>query len=280
VYLSDATARLTIGYYSDFSNCLPSHVRMAEQFETLAISRATELVYPSSWAAESAIRDYGADPSKVHVIPFGANMQTAPAAEKSSNRAVKSSCELLFVGVDWERKGGDIAIETVQALQSLGVAAKLTVIGCRPRGGHPYANVEFIPFINKNSAEGRARLERLYTEADFFLLPTRAECFGIALCEANAYGLPVLTTRTGGVEEIVREGKNGFLFSLDSGGDRYAARICEVLQDPEGYRKLRASSRSEYETRLNWDAWGTKMSDVLRSSCARKAANSALPGTI
>lgn len=276
VYLSDATSRLMIDYYTDFRNCLRSHVRMAEQFETLAISKATELVYPSSWAAQSAVRDYGADPSKVHVVPFGANMQTAPAAERPSNRAIKKSCELLFVGVDWERKGGDIAIETVQALQALGVAAKLTVIGCRPPGGRQYTNVEFIPFINKNSAEGRARLEKLYTGADFFLLPTRAECFSIALCEANAYGLPVLTTRTGGLEDLVREGKNGFLFPLEARGDQYAARIREIYSDANRYQMLRISSREEFETRLNWDAWGERMRTILcRAADRSKVASSA-----
>ena len=263
VYLSDATLRLVIDYYTDFRNCLRSHVRMAEQFETSAISRATELVYPSSWAAQSAVRDYGADPSKVHVIPFGANMEATPATRQSSKRSIKSSCELLFVGVDWQRKGGEIAVETVQALQELGVAAKLTVIGCRPPSGRRYTNVDFIPFINKNAPEGRARLESLYTEADFFLLPTRAECFGIALCEANAYGLPVLATRTGGVEEIVREGVNGFLFPLEARGDQYAARIKEVLGDAEGYQRLRVSSRDQFETRLNWDAWGKSMNTIL-----------------
>jgi glycosyltransferase involved in cell wall biosynthesis len=65
------------------------------------------------------------------------------------------------------------------------------------------------------------------------------------------------------VTEIVREGVNGFLFPLDARGDRYAARIAEVFSDEVRYQQLRNSSREQYETRLNWDAWGQRMNEIL-----------------
>jgi starch synthase len=59
------------------------------------------------------------------------------------------------------------------------------------------------------------RLIELYRTADVFVLPTRAETFGIAAVEASAAGLPVVATRTGGLPEIVVDGVTGFVSEVD-----------------------------------------------------------------
>lgn len=264
VYLSDATVRLMVNYYEDFTDALPSHVGMADQLERQSIQRSSYFVYPSTWAADSAVRDYGADRSRVSIVPFGANMESPPSREQALRPLRRDRCRLLFVGVYWDRKGGDIAVETLFELERLGLKAELTVVGCEPKTPVHHPNLHFIPFLSKNDPQSRERLDNLYRDSDFFILPTRAECFSIALCEANAYGLPVLTTRTGGLPELVREGLNGFLFPLDARGEQYAARIRDVCADPATYEALRNSSRREFETRLNWDAWGKRVAQVIQ----------------
>lgn len=264
VYLSDATLRLMVNYNPEFTGLSDSHVRAADQLERSSIGRSTQLVYPSSWAADSAVRDYGACPSTVHVVPFGANFESSPSRQEALRTSRRDRCRLLFVGVSWEGKGGDIALETFFALESLGLNPELTVVGCRPKKLPQHPNLIFIPFLNKNDPEARERLRKLYQDAHFFVLPTRAECFGIALCEANAFGLPVLTTRTGGVTEVVREGINGFFFPPEVRGDKYAERIREIFEDPCAYDALRATSREQFETRLNWDTWGESMNRIFR----------------
>jgi glycosyltransferase involved in cell wall biosynthesis len=269
VYSSDTTARLMVDYYPAFSALLPTSLKEADEIERLAIQKSAHLVYPSSWAGLSANQDYGADSSRIHIVPFGANIDEPPAREEIVRPVNRGVCRLLFVGVEWGRKGGDIALETLQELDRLGVPAELTVVGCRPPRGASHERLNVIPFINKNDPQGRVQLDRLFKTSDFFLLPTRAECFGIAVCEACAYGLPVLSTQTGGLPELVRDGLNGFLFPLEARGDRYAARICDVYRNAETYQALCASSREEYERRLNWDAWGKQIREILLAAVAQ-----------
>jgi glycosyltransferase involved in cell wall biosynthesis len=113
---------------------------------------------------------------------------------------------------------------------------------------------------------------QLYLEADFLLLPTRNECFGIVFCEANAFGLPAITTCTGGVPEVVRNGENGFVLPLEARGDAYALLIASLYRDAAQYAQLVLSSRAAYDERLNWDSWGVAMNtiitDVLRHRIA------------
>lgn len=266
VYLSDATFRLMVDYYVEFSSTLAPSVRSADRIEQMAIDNASQLIYPSAWAARSAVQDYGADPDTVHVVPFGANMDEWPSREKALEPPPHDKCRLLFVGTNWERKGGEIAFDTLLETERLGVPVELTIVGCQPPKRFRHANLRVIPFLNKNNPQERAQLDELYNKSHFFLLPTRAECFSIALCEANAYGLPILSTHTGGLPELVLEGRNGFLLPLEARGKQYAERVREIYNNPERYRELRAASREQFETRLNWDAWGKSVSKVLRAA--------------
>lgn len=267
VYLSDTTFGLMRDYNPEFTRMSASSVRRADEIERRAICKAAQQVYPSSWAARSAVCDYGASPSSVHVVPFGANIDHWPDRSKALGSAPNATCRLLFVGRDWTGKGGDIAFETLVELERLGVPAELVVIGCRPPSRFRHPKLKVIPFLNKNNLEERARLESLYFDSHFALLPTRAECFSIALCEACAYGLPIISTHTGGLPELVRGGLNGLLLPTTARGGEYAARIRDLFIAPERYLAMRASSREEFEARLNWDAWGRRLRTILETAC-------------
>lgn len=271
IYLSDTTVRLMIDYNVEFSNVLASHIRTADQLEQQSIRKANRFVYPSQWAAQSAVEHYGAAASNVTVIPFGANLDHPPTREQALTDRVEERCRLLFVGVNWEQKGGDIAVETLLELKRLGVPSELSVVGCRPPRSTVHPDIRVFPFLDKKDPAQRAKLESLYSEASFLIFPTRAECFGIVSCEANAYGLPVLATATGGIPGAVREGINGFLFSHEARGREYASRIYHFYNSREAYLALRASSRREFESRLNWDSWGKSISPIINSVVGRSA---------
>ena len=155
--------------------------------------------------------------------------------------------------------------------------AELIVCGCIPPRGVVHPRMKIIPYLDKNHEGQRKRLEELYAQSDFFLLPTRNECFGIAMCEANAFGLPVITTETGGVSGVIRDGENGFLLPYEARGDVYAERIARVYRDVYEYRYLVKGSRAAYEERLNWDVWGKAMKEVLFERVVRKATRPVLP---
>jgi glycosyltransferase involved in cell wall biosynthesis len=268
VYLSDTTFHLMNNYYHDFSSLSPRNAAMANEIERLAILGAQRIIYPSAWAARSAVEDYGADPQKVEVVPFGANLDAyaAPTREEALSIHDRSVCRLLFVGTNWERKGGSIALEALTALERFGVRAELTVVGCRPSEELNAGNVRVFPFLNKNDPQQSSQLRQIYHESHFMILPTRAECFSIALCEASAFGLPVLTTLTGGLTELVHEGLNGFLFPLEARGAEYASVLRDVFTNGARYEALRKTSRLEFENRLNWDAWGSRVCGILRAA--------------
>lgn len=263
---SDATAALNKGYYTSVTKLLGISDRMTDEIERRYIQKTKALLYSSQWAANSAEKHYGVSRSRLFVAPYGANLDDDVIPDRTQALREKKSdvCRLLFLGVDWERKGGAIAVETLKNLLAEGIPAELTVCGCIPPNNTNHPKMRVIPFLNKNTPEGMRGIVELLLESHFLLLPTRAEAFGIVFCEASAFGLPSITTDTGGVSGVVTSGRNGYLLPMAAQGLEYARVIANCFSDNSRYEQLRLTSREEYESRLNWDAWGRAAADMLR----------------
>jgi glycosyltransferase involved in cell wall biosynthesis len=106
-------------------------------------------------------------------------------------------------------------------------------------------------YLSPRGADGRSSLNQLLQRAHFLIMPTRAEASARSLCEAGAFGVPVVTTATGGLPCLVRDGLNGFSVPLAAGPEQYAELISSHCADPSAYRELARSSFHEFEQRLN-----------------------------
>jgi glycosyltransferase involved in cell wall biosynthesis len=272
VVWSDCTFASLKDYYAKFSNLSARTIRNGHDADRRALNRCDRVLMACQWAADSAVNDYGVDPAKVHVVPFGANMpcdRTAGDVQRLIKSRSADQCELLFVGVDWQRKGGDIAMAAARELNERGRTTRLTVVGCDPPadGGLPDW-VRPLGFIAKSTDEGMARMGELLEQSHFLILPTQAECFGIVFCEASSFGVPSLSCRTGGVPTVVRDDVNGRLFAPDAPASAYADFIEHVLEDAGAYDRLAQSSFREYERRLNWSVAGRTVVKLLEEVCA------------
>lgn len=263
VYCADSTITQLIDYYQGLSNLLPVSKRELAYIEQRAISRADLIIYSSHWAANSAIQDFAASPNKVAVLPFGANFPVVLPRDEAIQHSRATICRLLFVGVEWVRKGGAIAFDTLVELNKLGIETQLTICGCTPPIGFEHEHLTVIPFLDKNNKVQLEKMVELYRQADFFLLPTRAECAAIAFCEASSFGLPSFTTDTGGIADFVEEGVNGYRLSLAATGADFARAIKSVYEDERHYQQLRVGSRQLYEQKLNWEVWGKSVRALL-----------------
>ncbi|MFK7961933.1 MAG: glycosyltransferase family 4 protein [Phycisphaerales bacterium] len=265
---TDCTFASLEGYYAKYTNMSERTRRNGHEAERRVLERADVIVMACEWAARSAIDDYGTDPAKVHVVPFGANLPVAVDAAGAMALAEarpEDTCELLFLGVDWERKGGDIAMQVAEQLHAAGRNVRLTVVGVDPPISDPPPWLRSLGFIAKNTDEGLARLQQLLGESHFLLLPTQAECFGIVFAEAAAHALPSLAPNTGGVPNALIDGRNGHLFELSEPAEAWVDRIASLLDDRDAYLDLCRRSRATYEDTLNWDVCGARVHELLRA---------------
>jgi glycosyltransferase involved in cell wall biosynthesis len=152
----------------------------------------------SEWVRRSLIDDYAIDPRRIVVIPPGTSLRSSASRGRSTDRPTR----FLFVGADLERKGGHLLIEALASVSEPWQLSVVTQAAVSERAG-----VHVHRGVRPNSPE----LERLFTDADVFVLPTLADALPHAVLEAMAAGLPVIATRVGAIPEVVEDGVTGLL---------------------------------------------------------------------
>jgi glycosyltransferase involved in cell wall biosynthesis len=267
VFWTDSTFAGMVDFYPEFTNLCRETLQNGTALEAAALERAALAVYSSEWAAQTAIQSYGVAQTKVHVVPFGANIDETPTLDVVRGMVAARStrvCKLLFLGVAWFRKGGDIALEVARELNAAGLPTELMVVGCKPRipGPRPHF-VRYGGTISKSSPTRVIELKALMAESHFLVLPSRADCTPVVFNEANAFGVPCLATAVGGIASIIRNGVNGSTFARDAAISTYCEYIWTHFSDLQAYRDLALSSFREYETRLNWSVAGRTVSELM-----------------
>ena len=261
IYYSDATIPLMIDYYwFGFSE---KSIQEAKRIERKGLEKATLRLFSSNWAAKSATNDYGIDPTSIHVIPFGGGLD-----EKLIHPHLfteKREINILFSGVDWKRKGGDIAVQAVKELNNRGINAALTICGIKELD----PKIEALPFVknvgfkNKNNKSDLLDYINVWENTDILILPTRAECSAIVFGEANGYGVPILSTDTGGVETYVKNGKNGQRLSLSATSTDYADVLQNWIENNQ-LRNLGEGALEMAQQANSWLAWQKTFNNILK----------------
>lgn len=259
IYLTDATYSAMINYY--YYNVPKMEQRLRNSLERESLMKATQVIFTSEWAKDSAIKFYGIDKKKLNVVPFGANLPDKYVEKKKISRNI----ELLIVGVDWKRKGIDIAIEATKILNTSQTDYHFTlnIVGFKKTKNKYYPDyIKFFGRLNKKKIDDLNKLIALYLESDFFIFPTQAECSAIVLCEASMYGLPVITYKTGGLETYVDDEQSGYLLPEGSNAEMFASKILYVLKN-KIFFDMSNKSRKLYKKKLNWNNWEQDVDRII-----------------
>ncbi len=266
----DASFAGLVDYYPAYGNLCHETLRNGHQAEADALQDCEAVIFSSHWAAETAKDRYGLQPGKVHVIPFGPNMEPPYQAREDAVQAVAARdtkrINFLFFGVNWERKGGRFAEEVVKRLINAGVQAHLTVVGCRPTDVTLSAEqVTIEGFLNKADSQAQAQLRQILSNTHFLILPTRAEAYGLVFAEAAAYAVPSLAFRTGGVPTLVQDGETGALFDLADTAAAWSDVIGGLIQRQQLYSRMALSAYDRYESVLNWRTAAKSFAELINN---------------
>ncbi|MDX2482400.1 MAG: glycosyltransferase family 4 protein [Pseudodonghicola sp.] len=256
VHVTDATPSFIRSFYgAEVSD-------EAQHREGEVVRKAALSVYSSRYMADRALAEFGPDPARIAAVPFGVNLEVMPAVPPV--KPPLAPLRLLWVGNDWTRKGGQIALDTLSVLRDAGQATTLSLVGDVPQHLTLPPGAERLGYLDKNRPQDAARLDQLFAEAHLFVLPTRADCTPMVVAEANANATPVLITQTGGIGSLMVEGQNGQMMSMEAGPQDWADAIRTLTGDPDRYGALCLSSFEHAQTRLTWEAWGRDVIDLMR----------------
>lgn len=253
---SDATFSNLLDNYSYVTNLSKYCIKGGHQIQKKALDLCEAVILSSDWAIDSATNYYKTDRRKITKIPFAPNFSTFPSREEIETivkNKEKNIIKLLFIGIDWDRKGGDNAVEVVNKLNQKGYKTIIYIVGSKiPKLHENNPNLIAIGFVDKGTPNGENTLISLIKESSYLLLPSKAECFGIVFCEANSYGLPVITTDVDGIPSVVKNNINGATFSINLFVDQAIAYITNNLPASLNYINLCHSSFDYYNNEMSW----------------------------
>ena len=232
-----------------YSPAIKVHLYSAEWIacEKSVYDHADRVFTRSSNISRSLVEQYGVPESKVRCIYAGAN---TPINAMDPRQKDYSAQAILFVGLDWERKGGPQLVEAFRRLYPRFPKATLTIVGSQVPLKQPGIRV-----IGPVSVEA---LNDYYKNATIFCMPSRNEPFGIVFVEAMAHALPIVAVRIGALPDMVADDRNGFLVRPDD-VDGLARALEKLLASEEKRAQFGRQSWNLAQTRYNWNAVGKTM---------------------
>lgn len=181
----------------------------------------------SKWAKDGYIED-GIEGKKVRIIP--------PPINTTTHKIKHETVNILFLGRDYDRKGGDTVLKVFDELKRLFENVRLIFVGKIP-SSEIMQKVKEDPKISYyENAPSRFLHHNILPITDIFLLPTKAEAYGMSLVEAMSNGIPVVSSEISAIPEIIRDSTTGYLCRpSDSEG---FIKKCSLLVENKEKRKL------------------------------------------
>ena len=210
----------------------------------------------SRWLADSFRSDFGVPASKLSPVGAGINL---PYTTEINTKSYDNK-RILFVGKDFERKGGYYLLEAFRLVRCEIKDATLTIIG--PRLAALPEGVTCLNYVSKFTPEGLSELMTHYVSASVFVLPSLYEPFGISLAEAMAHKLPCVGTNICAIPEIIDDKVTGLVVPVRD-AKTLAKRLIGLLKDPLACKELGDRGFKKYQTDYTWDAVVKKMVECM-----------------
>jgi glycosyltransferase involved in cell wall biosynthesis len=242
----------------------PHVMRRLEDSERRALA-AVQLVIVTSRATAASLEWYGVAANRIAVVEPG----TVPASlAPGSPGAVRT---LLCVASLVPRKGHDILFRALAEIPRRDWL--LTCVGSQSRSPSTVQRLcaqleaagleEQVQLVGEVDA---AALAEHYDRADVFVLPTRHEGYGMAVAEALAHGLPVVSTPTGAIAELI--GRDAGMLVPPGDVEALTAALWRLLDDDDLRHRLREGARRVRNRLPTWDDQSAMMADVLQRAGA------------
>ncbi|MEI7731537.1 MAG: glycosyltransferase family 4 protein [Verrucomicrobiota bacterium] len=245
----------------------PRSIHEGIHVQQLALHRLRRIYISFQWAVERAKKFYAYQGlEKIEAVGIGANLYQDTGIVK--NTSDNENLGLLWIGADWQRKGGDLAVETAIALRNMGIQVKLNLVGA----SHPVPDGTWIKhhgFLDPQNGEHRKRLFDIFFESSVLLLPTKADLGSLATLDAFALGCVPAASPMGSIPEIIVNDVNGWLIAPYSAHE-WAKVIARNVRNSKTMKEMVERNQLLFKTKWNWFNVCQKIRNGIREDIAMR----------
>jgi glycosyltransferase involved in cell wall biosynthesis len=238
------------------------HMAGASGTDERAALKAASAVVVTGAGAKLALVSSGIDDGRVTIVEPG-TIPVRDLRERAGSDGSGSIVRLLSVGNVTEGKGHDRLVSALRSIRERNW--RLTIVGSLTR--EPAAAARLERLIRESALDDRIELtgerpatDAAFASADAFVLATLHETYGMAVAEAIAWGLPVVSTSTGEIPKIVGDG--GIIISPGD-DDALASALSRLVGEPALRARLQEGARRARGYLRTWAQAGDELSAVL-----------------
>ncbi|MBC8172048.1 MAG: glycosyltransferase family 4 protein [Anaerolineae bacterium] len=253
VLVTDNTFMNSLNYWPEWVPLTDKMQQAWLELESEVYRSASYVFTWSEFTRQSFIRDYHIPADRVVAVGGGANLIAGDISSKRYDTQIA-----VFVGYEFERKGGFYILESWKQVHQHLPDAKLYIIGPYEPLAEPIPGVHWLGRIYDRNVL-RQRLE----ESSVFVMPSLFEPYGHAFTEAMGMGLPVIAANHCAMPEIIHHNESGLLVPPRE-VDALADALIELLSNPE--RAQAMGHRAHHDTLHagTWDDVVSRMAPYIR----------------
>ena len=255
---TDNTYSLTKRHFPAWAPLPERQSRRWAELEAMTCRDARYVFVPSDQVREAMISDYGCDPERVVRVGFGTAIYEDALPARSWDAQVA-----LFVGIQFERKGGPTLLDAWRIVSRELPEAELWVVG--PKSGPPEGlppGVKWLGYVSSREA-----LADLYRKASVFVLPSVFDPFPNVLREAMGHGLPGVGTDSGGIPEIIVDGETGLVVPTGE-PEPLAQALIDLLGNPADAERMGRAGHAGVVSSQTWDHVADRIAPYVERAAA------------
>lgn len=224
--------------------------RCYQRLESDFYRRAARILTTNDEARESLTMDYGISAEKIITVGQGTDFDTSETVKRQSKNDL-----ILFVGYEFDRKGGKTLLEAFRQVHTCLPAVSLAIVGPDISVNEPGVKVH-------GQIKDKSELAKLYAASSIFVLPSIYDPMPHAAMEAMSIGIPVIVSTACGTKELIRDGVNGCI--IEPGDPLNLARVMlRLLSHPAERERMGLEGAKMLRERCNWPAVSDRISTIL-----------------
>ncbi|WP_020618759.1 glycosyltransferase family 4 protein [Paenibacillus daejeonensis] len=254
--VGNTRAKNNTSYFKKLNSLLASKIALFMESKIYKPSKTKNLIAVSNRVKEELDSNFAYDAKDVVVIPNGVDTKRFYPQSYNEKMHLRNKYNLptqgtflLFMGGDWPLKGLEYVVQSFSGLAQSFLDLYLIVVG---KGDSKFYSSALEPSIRNRVifAGKQTRPEDWMGMSDIFVFPSSYETFSLVVHEAAATGLIILATRVGGVEDLIRDGKDGIL--IERNLESITTHLNNILVELKSHRYLGENARKNV-ARLSWE---------------------------
>ncbi|EMF0481152.1 MULTISPECIES: glycosyltransferase family 4 protein [Enterococcus] len=237
--------------YSNFQDIPIAKLEKRDQIQKKRYEKAKGILTMSKTLEDFLVNVEQIPAEKVFHVGGGINLPLPLTVRKKNRRRI------LFVGRDFERKGGPVLVQAFKKLKN-DIFDELELYIAGPKHLNGYELDSNIIFLGDLSQED---LKYYFEICDIFCMPSKFEAYGLVFIEALSFGLPCIGTNKFEMRHFIQNGENGYLLEEPDSAEELSNKIQQLLTNEEIFSKVRQEA-VKYHEEYSWENVSKKINQI------------------